>query len=251
MKFNDDAIILSAHKYGENSGIACVLTENYGIYKGMVRNITSNKQRGIYQPGNVVEINWQARLSEHLGNFSAGLIHCTAAMIMDKAIKLSALSSMCAMIEITAQERDPVPNIYQSFKTFLQQLEVHGQYWQKSYILLELELLSQLGYGLDLSECAATGTSSDLIYVSPKSGRAVSRSAGEPYCNKLLKLPFFMIDNSHHSTPARINEGLVLCNYFLNKYFFSPYNIKEPQARIRFVAMLSKDLKTLENHAIN
>lgn len=240
MQLTDEAIILSSSKYGENSGIVCALTENNGVYKGLVRGITGKTQRGIFQPGNIVELTWRARLSEHLGNFSAGLIHSGAVGIMDEPIKLAALSSLCATLEATLQERDPAQTIYAHFQQFLSQLAADS--WQKSYVMLELELLNQLGYGLDLSECAATGTTHELIYVSPKSGRAVSRSAGLPYCDKLLKLPDFLLEEAttHQPLPTSINDGITLCGYFLDKYYFSPNNITQPQARARFAGMLKK-----------
>ncbi len=241
MQITDEAIILSTSKYGENSGIACILTESHGIYKGLVRGITGKRQRGIYQSGNIIEAIWRARLSEHLGNLSAGLIHAGAMMLMDEPVKLAALSSLCAMLETTLQERDPVPTIYHDFKTLLKELGAGDNNWHKTYVLLELELLAQLGFGLDLTTCAATETTEDLIYVSPKSGRAVCRIAGRPYADKLLKLPEFLLADLQEEKEiscAEINEGLNLCSYFFDKYFFAPHNIHQPQARARFVAML-------------
>jgi len=256
MQLNFEAIVLSALKYGENSGIACLLTENHGIYKGLVRGITGVKQRGLYQPGNLIEASWRARLSEHLGNLTAGLLHAGGVAVMGEPLKLAALSSMCSILEATLQERDPAPKIYHYFKLFLGQLVHDNPGWQESYILLELELLAQLGFGLELSSCAATGLLEDLIYVSPKSGRAVCRDAGLPYHDKLLTLPSFILDSintpsimdatwqNSGSAPAaisQINEGMNLCGYFLDKYFFAPHNIKHPNARARFAAMLKKE----------
>lgn len=251
MQLTDEAIILSSNKYGENSGIVCALTENNGIYKGLVRGITGKTQRGTYQPGNVVDLTWRARLSEHLGNFSAGLLSSGAVSIMDNPIKLAALSSLCATLEATLQERDPANTIYSHFRGFLSELGSNSASWEKTYVRLELELLSQLGYGLDLTECAATGSADDLIYVSPKSGRAVSRDAGLPYCDKLLKLPNFLIsascndvaENNTGKESLQVNDGLVLCSYFLNKYYFVPNNIQQPQARMRFVGMIQQEFE--------
>lgn len=245
MQFTDDAIVLSARKYGENSGIACVLTANHGIYKGMVRSITGSRQRGLYQPGNMIEATWRARLSEHLGNLTAGLIHAGGVAVMDSPMKLAALSSLCSMLEVTLQEREQASEIYHSFKSFITELSSDHWDWQKSYVLLELELLTQLGFGLDLTCCAATGAAEDLIYVSPKSGRAVCREAGKPYSDKLLKLPEFLISSSHRiekTIASQIHDGLDLCSYFLDKYFFAPHNILQPHARARFTTMLKKML---------
>ncbi len=248
MQFIDEAIVLSASKYGENSGIACIFTQKHGIYKGMVRGITSKNQRGLYQPGNIIEATWRARLAEQLGNFNAELVHAAAIMVMDSPLKLAALSSLCAILEATLQERDSAPGIYKSFKAFISQLINNNSAWYESYVLLELELLAQLGFGLDLSECVATGALEDLIYVSPKSGRAVCRDAGQPYCDKLLKLPAFLInkpanqENLPNDTNSlrQINDGIILCGYFLDKYFFSPHNIRIPQARARFAQLLKE-----------
>jgi DNA repair protein RecO (recombination protein O) len=237
MQFIDEAIVLSSGKFGENSGIACVLTSQHGIYKGLVRGISSKQNRGIYQLGNVVEITWRARLSEHLGSLSAGLLYSGAGCIMGNPERLAALSSLCAIFATTLQERDPVIPLYKSLRTFLGMLAEADENWQKSYVLLELELLSQLGYGIDLSECAATGTRDNLIYVSPKSGRAVCAESGAPYHDKMLKLPQFVSEESSSHTTLEINDGLALSGYFLDKYFFAPHNIPQPQARRRFVSM--------------
>lgn len=238
MQITDEAIILSTNKFGENSGITCVLTENHGIYKGLVRSITSKRNRGVYQPGNIIEMTWRARLSEQLGNLSAGLLYSGATAIMDNSVKLAALSSLCATMESTLQERDPAPSIFNAFKLFLHQVASDGDNWQKSYVLLEMELLNQLGYGLDLTECAATNTSEELVYVSPKSGRAVCKAAGMPYHDKMLKLPEFLLNDAVNYTNEHIKEGITLCGYFLDKYFFVPHNIKQPQARARFSKMI-------------
>jgi DNA repair protein RecO (recombination protein O) len=247
MQFTDDAIVLSSTKYGESSGIACILTENYGIYKGLVRGVTGSRQRGLYQPGNIIEATWRARLAEHLGNLTAGLINAGGVAVMDHPIKLAALSAICSMLEATLQERERANEIYQSFKSFITELSGDQSEWQKSYVLLELELLTQLGFGLDLTSCAATGVLEDLIYVSPKSGRAVCRDAGLPYSDKLLKLPEFLISSSRgmeKTIASQIHDGIDLCSYFLDKYFFQPHNLLQPHARARFTIMLKKTLSS-------
>lgn len=240
MQITDEAIILSANKFGENSGIITVLTENHGIYKGLVRGVSGKNNRGIYQVGNIVEMVWRARLSEQLGNLSAGLVCSGSGMAMDNPIKLAALSSLSATIEAALQERDPAPTIFGYFKLFINHIRMENDEWQKTYILLEMELLGQLGYGLDLSVCAASNTRDDLVYVSPKSGRAVCRQAGLPYHDKMLKLPPFLLNNTEKYTEAHIKEGIILCSYFLDKYFFIPHEIKQPRARVRFTNMMQK-----------
>ncbi len=237
MEINDEAIILSSRKYGENSGIVTAITKNHGLYKGLVKGITSTKQRGIYQQGNIVELVWRARLAEHLGNISASLLSTNLALIMTNPTKLAALSSICSILELTIQEREAVSEIYFDLQQLLNNIKYNNYNWKKDYILLELKLLAQLGFGLDLSSCAANGSTQNLAYISPKSGRAVSLEAGAPYANKLFNLPEFIISNSTNISQQQIKEGLMISGYFLEKYFFQPHNIKSPTSRIRFVEM--------------
>ena len=244
MHWSDKAIITSVQKYGENNGIATLLTYQHGIFKGMVRNISSKKQRGIYQIGNHVEAQWRGRLSEHLGSFSCELNQSNASFTMHDTKRLAALSSICALFDKTLHEREPQPGLFSHLETFLEHLK-DDNLWEVYYVFLELELLNKLGFGLDLDKCAATGISDNLIYVSPRSGCAVSAEAGEPYKNKLLKLPFFLKNSQNcNINDIEINNGLALCGYFINKYIFEPHNHKMPIARLRFADIM----KALENN---
>lgn len=192
MHWTDEAIILSIKKHGENSAVARLFTHEHGVFGGVVRGVHSKASRGLYQPGNIVIATWQARLSEHLGSFKAELMEAHAAFIMQEAAKLSALTSACAVLEAALPERHPYTKLYRIFRDFLAILKTEDD-WQEDYIRFELALLAESGFGLDLEHCAATGSTKDLIYVSPKSGRAVSREAGEPYKNRLLPLPAFLL----------------------------------------------------------
>lgn len=239
MHWSDQAIILCTSKHGENSGIVTLLASEHGLYKGYVRGLTG-KSRGTYQPGNVVEASWRGRLSEHLGNFTCEPIQCNAALLLEDLHKLAALNAICSLLEKTLAEREPHTEIFYFMHGFLDCLKADGP-WQTYYILFEIELLKQLGFGLDLSCCAATGINDNLIYVSPKSGRAVSSEAGAPYHDKLLRLPQFLINGlkmpvQHHE----IKNGLALSGYFLNKYIFEPHQRKMPSARSRLVELMGK-----------
>ncbi len=234
MQIDDEAIILSLRKYGESSGIACMLTAQNGLYKGFVRSAFGKKSRGIYQPGNLVEMTWKSRLSENLGSFTCELLQSNAAILLTCPRRLSALSSICTMIENTLPERDAAPEFYQHLIHLIELLKSNGN-WQAVYIMLEVEILTNSGFGLDLSECAATGTTENLRYISPKSGRAVSEAAGEPYKNKLFTIPeFFLNQEQEDISVEEINNGLKICAYFLEKYIFTPHNTKLPAARLRF-----------------
>ncbi len=250
MQWTDEATVLSARKHGENSVVVRVLSHHHGVYAGVVKGAHSKANRGLYQSGNILTTTWNARLSEHIGNLKGEMIEPTAALVMQDAMKLSALTSACALIEIAMPERHPYPVLYKHLRIFLHHL-LHADDWQENYVKLELALLAESGFGLDLSECAATGSKDDLIYVSPKSGRAVSRDAGEPYKEKLLTLPLFLVPSTLReegiSSPPIINTnqetlaGLRLSGYFLEHWLLAPNGKKLPAARGRLVHTLKED----------
>jgi DNA repair protein RecO (recombination protein O) len=238
MHWTDTAIILSTRKYGENSSVVRLLARQHGVYAGIVRGIHSKANRGVIQPGNIINCTWQARLSEQMGSFKCELLEANAALIMQDAGRLAALTSACGVIEASLPERHPYTRLYGLFQAFLAVLR-DGENWQEEYVRLELELLAEAGFGLDLSECAATGVSEDLIYVSPKSGRAVSREAGEPYKQKLLELPQFLL-NSSLARNEEILAGLRLTGYFLDSWLLTPHNRKLPVTRQRLVDIIKE-----------
>lgn len=238
MHWTDSAIIISICKYGESSGIVTMLTENHGLFKGLVRGIQGKNQRGIYQTGNMVEATWRGRLSEHLGNFTAELASPNAAYLMSCPKRLAALNSICSIIDSTLPERDPALEIFLHLRDFITQLINDGS-WIIYYPLFELELLSHVGFGLDLTRCVATGNEDKLVYISPKSGCSISEEAGKPYHDKLFKMPDFFINrNNPQIDNGEINNALAICAYFLEKYIFRPHNEKLPAARLRFAGVM-------------
>ncbi|MDE3061267.1 MAG: DNA repair protein RecO [Pseudomonadota bacterium] len=206
MHWADTAIILSVRKYGENSAILRVLTKSHGVWGGVVRGSHSKATRGVIQPGNIINASWQARLPEQLGSFKAELLEAGAALIMQEAARLAALTSACAIVEAALPERHPYEKLYTLFHGFLDTLKGSDD-WPEEYVRLELALLAESGFGLDLSRCAATGATEELIYVSPRSGRAVSRKAGEPYKEKLLRLPEFLLPPPPAGGRAGVGES--------------------------------------------
>lgn len=241
MQWFDVGIIISVTKHAENAGIVSVFTAEHGLAKGFVRSIHSKKSRGLYQAGNEVQVQWRGRLPEYLGNFTCELHKQHTAYFMDDAAKLACLTSLCALFEHTLAEHEQHPQLYTSTLALLKMLSC-GTSWQGAYIQLELQLLQQLGFGLDLSCCAATGSSDDLAYISPKSGRAVSAQAGAPYKNKLLPLPDFLHYPQTDLSHKQIEQGLMISGYFLEKFVFAPEGKTLPDARRRLIGHLTKHL---------
>lgn len=239
MHWSDTAIVLSARKFGENSVITRVFAQTHGVYGGVVKGAHSKANRGVIQPGNVINAAWNARLSEQLGTFKAELLEAGAAQVMQDAGKLSALTSACAMIEAALPERHPYPRLYKDFQGFLQVLR-GDDFWWEAYVKLEISILAEAGFGLDLSRCAATGKLDDLVYVSPKSGRSVSADAGAPWADKMLPLPRFLLPGyqKNRVEAAEILAGMQLTGYFLAHWLLEPHNRKLPAARARLATYI-------------
>ena len=237
MQWSDEAIIISTKKYGESSLIVNLLTPSYGLHAGLVRG--AKKSLAICQAGNLVDVTWKGRLEEHLGNFTIELKKSFSSLLMDDALKLGALNSSCSLVKKLLPEKEPHSEIFDLMLNLLANMsdEKDMSSWTKYYVELELGMLRHLGYGLDLSSCAATGDKNNLSYVSPKSGRAVSEEGGEPYKEKLLKLPSFLrpsFDKTYRDKIEDLREiidGVTLTKYFLEKYVFAPQNVRIPAAR--------------------
>jgi DNA repair protein RecO (recombination protein O) len=336
MHWSDRGVILSIHKFDEVGAVVRVLTATRGVCAGVDKYALSSRKRGTYQIGNLVEVEWKARLPEHLGTYRTELVEPLAAYALDDALKLTALQSASEMLQMLLHERDPHPDIYDSVMAFLFAMRMDdGGYdiyrphphplpkgegvkentlpkgegvientllkpsptgrglgegsssqsipsWIIEYVRFEFNLLTSLGFGLDLESCAATGMTQDLRYVSPKSGRAVSVDGAQGYENKLLKLPPFLLFNSPlvgeslsaseavgghgieknpHGSPVlarsptrgeqrkdipsgtEILDGLRLCGYFLEARAFGVQDKPLPLARIRFIKRCEQRLK--------
>ena len=238
MDWRDEGIVLSCRALGEANAIVELLTREHGRHLGLVRGGRSRRVRPLLQPGNVVAGTWRARLSEHLGSFTIELSEARAALILDDERALSAVTSLATLAKLLP-ERDPHRQLY---ATALQVLRAFDDelMWPALLVHWEMMLLQDLGFGIDLSECAATGTDSDLAFVSPRSGRAVSREAGEPYVGKLLKLPLFLVDQDARIDPGDIAAGFALTGYFLTRDVLEPHGLAMPQARERLINLLER-----------
>lgn len=230
LEWHDKGIILSVRKHGENGGIASILTENYGRTVGYVYGITSNKKCGLFEIGNQVSARWHAKAQGQLGVFELELERSMAADVMDSPLKLTALQSACSLIDKTLAENEKHEGVFFATQTLIESFA--GELWAPTYVYWEIGLLRELGFGLDLSHCVATGDTTELIYVSPKSGCAVSAAAGKIYKDKLLNLPPFLRGEAGFDNED-ILDGLKLTGYFLLNRVFSQANQDLPDARLR------------------
>jgi DNA repair protein RecO (recombination protein O) len=231
MEWRDPGFVLSARRHGESAVIVELLTREHGRHAGLVRGGQSPKRRAVLQPGNEVAAVWRGRLSEHLGSLSCELARAHAARILDDPDRLAGLSAATALVSAALPERESHPDVFASFAQLLSALDSATD-WPAYYISWECGLLAALGFGLDLGRCAVTGVTTDLAYVSPRTGRAVSRAAGLPYRDKLLALPDFL----WREAPAgddQIALGFVLTGHFLMHHVFAPQGRALPAARSR------------------
>ena len=238
MDWSDEGIVLSARPHGESGLIVSLLTRARGRHAGFVPGGGSRRSSPTWQIGNVVEVGWRARLSDQLGNYTGELREPHAARALDDAVELAGLSAACAVADTALPEREPHPAMFDGFRAFLGALGHPG--WPAIYVRLELGLLQELGFGLDLEKCAATGAIDDLAYVSPKTGRAVSRAAAGPYKEKLLALPAFLSTGGLPSDDEQLRQGLDLTGYFLERHVYWPHNKPLPPARARFMETLQR-----------
>tara|TARA_B100001769_G_scaffold216472_1_gene176118 strand:- start:476 stop:1198 length:723 start_codon:yes stop_codon:yes gene_type:complete len=240
MRWESNGLILNFSKYNEKSYILEIFTEEHGKHKGIIRGLHSKNKRSIIEPGNEVFATWSGRLETHLGNYNVEPIKLWSSHILQFKDKLSAISSICSLISLTMAERQPNPLIYFSSKKLIEIVASTRDDWIREYVFWEMQLLGEIGYGLDLERCAVTSKSSDLVYVSPSSGRAVTNEGAGDFRNKLLPLPKFMTDFKANYDNDDIYNALNLTEFFFKKRFFLPNNLNFPQSRNR--------LKELFNH---
>ncbi|HEY3951452.1 DNA repair protein RecO, partial [Phenylobacterium sp.] len=221
MEFEDDAFVLSARAHGEAGAIVELLTAGHGKYVAHVAGGASRKMKPFLQAGAPVVARYRARVSDQLGSASLEPMGQGPAALFDDPLALAGLSAAAAVAAGALPEREPHPGAYLAFEALSQSLAA-TDLWPAVFVRFEAGLLSELGFGLDLSKCAATGVTDDLVYVSPKSGRAVSRAAGEPYRDRMLPLPPFLLSAQSRLAPGDIKAGLDLTAHFLEAFIFNP-----------------------------
>jgi len=241
MQWQDEAVIIGVKRHGETSVIAELMTRQRGRHLGIVRSGRSRSMQPVLQPGNRVEVVWRARLDEHLGEFKMEPVRLRAARLMETATAVYGVQAMGALLRLLP-ERDPHPHLFEALDIILDSLDDPSEAGEL-FVRFELAVLNDLGFGLDLAECAATGVRDDLVYVSPKSGRAVSRIAGEPYADRMLALPPFLQEHSALAADRRtMAEAFRLTGFFLHRHVYEPRGLTEGAAREGFVQAALKAL---------
>jgi len=242
MEWVDEGMVLDVRRHGETSIILELMTHAHGRHLGLVRGGSSPRLRGILQPGNAVRATWRARLDEHLGLYLVEAANLRVAGFMDKAHALHGVTHLAALCRLLA-EREPHTAIYDALGAILDRLD-DPQAAAPLIARFELDFLAELGFGLDLTACAATGAKDELAFVSPRSGRAVSRAAGEPYRDKLMRLPVFLRREGSEGarpSPGDVVDAFVLTGFFLERHAFAPRGLSLPEARAHLVSALTRD----------
>ncbi|MGA3303493.1 MAG: DNA repair protein RecO [Methylovirgula sp.] len=240
MEWHDEGLIIGVKKFGESSVILEVMTAAHGRHLGLVRGGRSKRMQPVLQPGNGVNVTWRARLEDHLGHYAIEATDLRAGQLMAEAAALHGLNLVSSLLRLLA-EREPHEPLYRAAVLVADRLH-RPDIAPALLARFELVMLAELGFGLDLAACAATGTNDDLTYVSPKSGRAVSRAAGEPYRDRLLALPAFLREDEMDAAPeaSDVCEAFALAAYFLDRDVFSPRGLTLPDAHAAYVAAMVK-----------
>lgn len=239
MEWTDHGIVLGVRRHGESSAIAELLTAEHGRHLGLVRGGAGQRLRPVLQPGNSVQAVWRARLDEHLGTYSLEAIRLRAATLLEAPHAAYGVTHLAALARLLP-ERDPHQLIFGLLEAALDRFEDPLEA-AVQLVRFELAILSELGFGLDLSVCAATGAQDELVYVSPKSGAAISRAAGEPWRDRLLPLPAFLRTNilANELTEQDLRDGFALTGLFLSRHVLEPRGLTHSDARAGFIAAVT------------
>jgi DNA repair protein RecO (recombination protein O) len=243
MQWTDDGIVLGVKRHGEASAIAELMTRAHGRHLGLVRGGFGSRLRPVLQPANSVCATWRARLDEHLGNYSIEPVQLRSAAVFAAPYAVFGVTHVAALARLLP-ERDPHPELYDRILEIVDGLDDAVQAAAR-VARFELHLLAELGFGLDLEACVSTGATKDLVYVSPKSGRAVSRTAGVPWHDKLLQLPDFLRDRSITPADSDLAAAFALTGYFLSRHVLEPRQLLFSDARTHFIATAGRALPSV------
>lgn len=241
MHWHDDGIVLGVRKHGEANAILELMTRAHGRHLGLVRGGAGSRLRPVLQPGNTLRATWSARLDDHLGTYTVEGLSLRAGTLLTRPHAVFAITHLGALVRLLP-ERDPHEDVFDSLETILDSLDDAAMAGTQ-VVHFEMQMLVELGFGLDLVSCAATGQTHDLIYVSPKSGRAVSRAAGEAWQDRLLPLPAFL-SGDHYEPPTAedLTRGFALTGYFLSRDVLEPRKLAFSDARAHFIAAVGRTL---------
>ena len=236
MQWTDEGIVIGVKRHGEASGILELMTREHGRHLGLVRGGFGSRLTPVLQTGNSVAATWRARLDEHLGNFTVEGVALRASSFFTSPHAIHGVTHLATLMRLLP-ERDPHAGLYAMFEQILDRLD--DPVWAAPMVVrFELQLLSELGFGLDLDQCAATGVAGDLIYVSPKSARAVSRAAGEPWADKMLRLPAFLRDREAEPAGRDLADGFALTGFFLARHVLESRGLSLSDARSHYIAAI-------------
>ncbi|MBV1702125.1 MAG: DNA repair protein RecO [Hyphomicrobiales bacterium] len=248
MDWQDEGLVIGVRRHGESSVILELMTALHGRHLGMVRGGRSKRMQPVLQPGNCVAANWRARIDEHLGVLNVEALRARAGAIMEREAALHGIALLGILLRLLP-EREPYPELHALALAICDQLNEAGA-GAASMARFELDLLTELGFGLDLEQCAVHGESGRLAYVSPRTGRAVCASAGLAYANRLLPLPAFLHGNGYE-TSNEISQSQLLAafrmtGYFLHRHVFEPRGMMVPPVRENYVrlALASSQIET-------
>jgi DNA repair protein RecO (recombination protein O) len=240
MQWTDEGTVLGVKRHGETSVILELMTHERGRHLGLVRGGAGRRLRGVLQPGNSLRATWRARLDEHLGHYVVEGVSSRAAAFLTVAHAVHGVTHLAALCRLLA-EREPHVRIHAALEEILDRID-DPRLAAPLVARFELAFLAELGFGLDLASCAATGQTKDLVYVSPRSGRAVSRDAGEEYRDKLMRLPGFLRRDDEPASTADLADAFALTGFFLERHAFAPRGLPVPSARARFVTAITRAL---------
>ena len=238
MEFDDDAFVLAARSHGEAGAIVELLTQMHGKWAAHVAGGASRRLRPLMQPGARVRLRYRARTAEQLGSASLESEGEGPSALFDDPLALAGLASAAAVLSAALPEREPYPGAFLAFEALLEALGL-PEIWPAVLVRFEAGLLEILGFGLDLGRCAVTGSTDDLAWVSPRTGRAVSAQAGEPWKDRLLPLPRFLISAQEPVGPGDVGAGLAITGRFLEQFVFGVVGRPLPAARIRLAEVLA------------
>ena len=238
VEFEDDGFVLASRSHGETGAIVDILTAAHGRWAAHGPGGASRRMTPILQPGSRVTLSYRARVADQLGSARLEGEGEGASSLFDDPLALSALAAASALVAGALPEREPHPGAFFAFEALVAALEA-PEIWPAVLVRFEMGLLQELGFGLDLSRCAVTGSPDDLVWVSPRTGRAVSAVAGEPYRDRLLPLPRFLLSAQGGLEAGDNAAGLALMGRFLQDFVFSAVNRPLPPARVRLIERLA------------
>lgn len=243
MELVDRALILNIQTFNENDALVSAFTRGHGLVKGMAKRALTSRHRGTYCVGNWVDLRWYARLEEHLGNIECELVVPTGSMLMRERQRCYVLQSMCALILLAFEQRDPHPKLFRAMDRLIEALQFDLP-WPADYARFEAILLQETGYGLGLDACIVTGETQQLAYVSPKSGCAVSKRAGADYHHKLFAFPSVLVQEMHsQAKPDAVEQALSVTGYFIAKWLLPALDKPMPAARERLLNSMRQNVQ--------